>query len=251
MEPFVEYKIEHGLATISFFHPAHNSLPGYQLNRLADCITELGLQEDVRLILLTSAGEKTFCAGASFDELMSIQDEATGKLFFGGFANVILAMRNCPKLIVCRVHGKAIGGGVGLASAADYTMANQYASIRLSELAVGIGPFVIGPAVERKMGTAAFQMMALNPEEWQTAQWAKQRGLYCEVFDSTSQLDEYLKYFCQKLLSYNPLALVSLKRVFWEGTQHWESLLLERAAISGSLVLSEHSKRAIEAFKSK
>lgn len=251
MEPYVNYTIESGLAKIEFFHPAHNSLPGHLLEKLSLTIEELGQDDRAKIILITSAGEKSFCAGASFDELMSIQDEATGKLFFGGFAKVILAMRNCPKLIVCRVQGKAIGGGVGLASAADYTMANQYASIRLSELAVGIGPFVIGPAVERKMGTAAFQMMALNPEEWQTAQWAKQRGLYCEVFDSTSQLDEYLKYFCQKLLSYNPLALVSLKRVFWEGTQHWESLLLERAAISGSLVLTEHSKRAIEAFKSK
>jgi len=249
MEAYVDHAIENGLATIQFYHPAHNSLPGFLLQNIADEFTRLGAREDVHIILLKSGGERSFCAGASFDELMNIQDLEAGKAFFSGFAKVILAMRKCPKIVLCRVQGKAIGGGVGLASAADYTMATRFASIRLSELAVGIGPFVIGPAVERKMGTAAFQMLALNPEEWQTAEWAKQRGLFYEVFESTEQLDAYMEHFCKKLLSYNPLALKALKQVFWEGTDHWESLLVDRAAISGSLVLSDHSKRAIEDFK--
>lgn len=251
MDAFVNHNIENGLATIQFYHPAHNSLPGHMLAKLAHTIDELGQDERAKIILLTSEGEKTFCAGASFDELSSIQDFETGKKFFSGFANVILAIRNCPKIILCRIHGKAIGGGVGLAAAADYAFATKYASIRLSELAVGIGPFVIGPAVERKMGTSAFQKMALTPDEWQTAEWAKQKGLYNEVFESTQQLDEYILYFSNKLSSYNPQALYKLKTVFWEGTENWDQLLFERAAISGELVLSDYCKKAIEEFKLK
>lgn len=249
MEAQINCHIENGLATISFYHPAHNSLPGFLLRQLAETIRDAGLNKEVLLILLKSEGDKTFCAGASFDELSAITDFDSGKTFFLGFANLILAMKNCPKLIIGRIHGKAIGGGVGLAAAMDYPMASKYASIRLSELAVGIGPFVIGPAVERKMGIAAFQMLALNPTEWQTAEWAKQHGLYYEVFDSTEQLDQYIKHFVSQLLHFNPEALANLKKVFWENTQDWELLLPERASISGRLVLSAFSKNAIDIFK--
>ncbi|MBK8955099.1 MAG: enoyl-CoA hydratase/isomerase family protein [Saprospiraceae bacterium] len=251
MEAFVTHKIENGLATVQFFHPAHNSLPGNLLKELADTIDALGQHEQVNLVLLCSAGEKTFCAGASFDELAAINDRESGKIFFSGFAKVILAIRNCPKIVLCRVHGKAIGGGVGLAAAADYSLASKYASIRLSELAVGIGPFVIGPAVERKIGKAAFQMMAINPDEWQTAEFAKQKGLFNEVFETTEQLDAYIQHFTSKLISYNPAALFKLKSIFWEGTENWDQLLFERAAISGELVLSDYCKKAIGEFKAK
>lgn len=249
MDAQISCLIENRLATISFYHPAHNSLPGFLLQQLADTIREAGLNNDVQLILLKSEGEKSFCAGASFDELSSIQDFETGKTFFLGFARVLLAMRNCPKLIIGRIHGKAIGGGVGLTAAMDYPMASKYASIRLSELAVGIGPFVIGPAVERKMGAAVFQKLALNPNEWQTAEWAKQHGLFYEVFENTEQLDQYIQHFVQQLLQFNPEALLNLKQIFWENTSEWEQLLNDRASISGRLVLSEFSKRAIDTFK--
>jgi methylglutaconyl-CoA hydratase len=251
MEAQTNIQIENGLATISFYHPAHNSLPGALLSELAMHIQQMGMNQEVRLILIKSEGEKTFCAGASFDELSSIADINAGKKFFMGFANLILAMKNCPQIIIGRIHGKAIGGGVGLAAAMDYPMATKMSSIRLSELAVGIGPFVIGPVVERKIGSAAFQMMALNPNEWQTAEWAKSKGLYYEVFDSIEQLDKYIVHFSNQLLQFNPEALTQLKKVFWQGTDHWKQLLEERAGISGQLVLSEFSKKAIAAFKTK
>lgn len=251
MEAFVKCTIENGLANITFYHPSHNSLPSVLLKQLADTIEDCGKNPKVTLLLVKSAGEKTFCAGASFDELSSIQDLQTGKTFFMGFANVILAMRACPKIILGRIHGKAIGGGVGLAAAMDYPMATKFASVRLSELAVGIGPFVIGPAVERKIGASAFQMMALNPTEWQTADWAKQKGLFHEVFESTTQLDQYLQQFINQLMSFNPEALANLKTIFWEHTEDWNTLLEERAAISGRLVLSDFCKDAIQSFKNK
>lgn len=251
MQAQVITQIENSVATISFYHPAHNSLPGTLLDQLTQQIQEAGNNDSVRLVLLKSEGEKTFCAGASFDELILIRDFESGKKFFSGFAKVILAMRNCPKIIIGRVQGKAIGGGVGLAAAMDYTMATKYASIRLSELAVGIGPFVIGPAVERKMGTSAFQLLALNPTEWQTAEWAKQKGLFYEVFETTGQLDQYIEHFIKNLLSYSPDALCQLKKVFWETTGHWERLLDDRAAISGQLILTDYAKNAIEQFKKK
>ena len=213
------------ITTITFYHPAQNSLPGYLLAELADKISVAGADPDTILIVLKSEGEKTFCAGASFTELASIEDFPTGKKFFMGFAGVINAIRKCPKIVIGRVHGKAVGGGVGLAAACDYCMASKYASVRLSELAVGIGPFVIGPAVERKVGFSAFSQMALNATEWQTADWAKQKGLFTESFESVQQLDAYIDHFTADLIKKSPEALMMLKKVFWECTDHWDELL--------------------------
>lgn len=248
---FVSHEIKNNIGYITFGHPSHNSLPGKLLSLLKETITQLGENDDVKLIVLQSEGERTFCAGASFDELAAIQDFHTGKQFFLGFANVINAMRKCPKIIIGRVHGKAIGGGVGLAAACDYCMATQYATIKLSELAVGIGPFVIGPAVQRKMRLSAFSQMALNATEFQTAKWGQDRGLFQEVFETTEQLDAYIIHFTEKLLQSNPDALRLLKKIFWEGTDDWDKLLDERAGMSGMLVLSDFTKNAIAAFKSK
>jgi len=251
MEAFVKTSIDNRLATIVFFHPAQNSLPGIVLSQLAQQIQACGVNPSLDLVLIKSEGEKSFCAGASFDELAAIEDLNAGQQFFSGFSKVIIAIRNCPVPVLGRIHGKAIGGGVGLAAAMDYAMASQYASIRLSELAVGIGPFVIGPVVERKMGLSAFQKMALSPTEWQSAQWAKEKGLYTEVFETVEQLDQYITHFTNTLLTYNPEALRQLKKVFWEDCPAWEEKLQTRAAISGQLVLSEFSKQAIAAFKKK
>jgi methylglutaconyl-CoA hydratase len=251
MQGNVTTSIQNGLATITFSHPAHNSLPSNLLADLVAAIDTSGQQPNVQVLLIQSEGDKTFCAGASFDELAAIQDLETGKRFFLGFANVMNAIRKSPKIVLCRLQGKAIGGGVGIAAAADYSFATQFSTIKLSELVVGIGPFVIGPVVQRKMGLAAYQQLALNAAEFQTAYWAKERGLFAEVFETTAQLDAYMAHFITTLLTYNPEALAELKQVFWEGTSDWDNLLSERAAISGRLVLSDFTKAAIANFKSK
>lgn len=248
----VEFTInEKGIATVEFFHPLSNSLPGKVLNKLANTITEIGEKEEVKVIILKSAGDRAFCAGASFDELISINDLETGKIFFSGFANVINAARKCPKLIIGRVQGKAVGGGVGMASAVDFCYATKYASVKLSELAVGIGPFVVGPAVERKVGTSAMSMMAINATEWYSAEWAKEKSLYAEIFDSVEDMDEAIDKLANQLAKSNPEAMTMLKKVFWEGTENWDQLLIERAAMSGQLVLSDFTRNAINAFKKK
>ncbi len=247
MEGSVNTSHHNGLATITFSHPAHNSMPGYQLAELAKQINEAGSDNSVRLILLKSAGDRTFCAGASFDELMTITNEVDGKKFFLGFANVINAIRTCPKIVIGRIQGKAIGGGVGIAAAVDYCMATNFGSIKLSELALGIGPFVVGPPIERKIGTSAFSQLTINATEWQTAEWAKEKGLYHEVFDSIEQLDAYIQHFAEKLLSASPEALYEIKKILWKGTEDWNNLLDERAGISGRLVITPQAQRAIKA----
>ena len=247
----VNVSIDNNIASIEFHHPLSNSLPGKVLQELANTITEVGTNDAVTVIILKSAGERAFCAGASFDELISIDTLETGKVFFSGFANVINAARKCPKLIIGRVQGKAVGGGVGMASAVDYCMATKFASVKLSELAVGIGPFVVGPAVERKIGTSAMSQLAIDATEWQTAQWAKDKGLYTEIFDSVDEMDSAIEKLAKTLASSNPEAMQMLKNVFWEGTEHWDDLLVERAAMSGKLVLSDFTRNAINKFKKK
>ncbi len=240
-----------GISTVEFGHPLSNSLPGKILQKLTEAITFLGEDSDVKVIILKSTGERAFCAGASFDELISITDLETGKKFFSGFANVINACRKCPKLIIGRVHGKAVGGGVGVASAVDYCYATKFADVKLSELAVGIGPFVVGPAVERKLGRSAMSQLAINATEWRSANWAMDNGLYAEIFDSAEEMDEQINTLANQLAKSNPEAMRLLKQVFWQGCENWDDLLKERAAMSGELVLSYFTVNAINAFKKK
>lgn len=251
MEGTITSSVANGIGTITFFHPQSNSMPGTQLRNLAAEIEKLGKDDNAKVIILQSEGDKTFCAGASFDELISIKDIDTGLKFFSGFALVINAMRKAPKFIIARVQGKAVGGGVGIASSADYTFATEAASVKLSELAVGIGPFVVGPAVERKVGTSAFCQLTINATEWQSAQWAKEKGLYAEVFANAAEMDKGIEALASKLASSNPEAMSMLKKIMWEGTENWDTLLIERAGMSGKLVLSEFTVNAINKFKQK
>lgn len=246
---YIETLIQNNIATITFFHPSSNSFPSVLLQNLTDEINLLSKNETVSIIVLKSAGTGAFCAGASFDELFSISNFEEGNRFFSGFANVINAMRKCPKLIIGRIHGKAVGGGVGLAAACDYTFATDKSDIKLSEIAIGIGPFVIEPAVSRKIGKMAMSEITLNPTAWKTSKWAFVKGLYSEVFDSTDELDKRLDEYTNELSSYNYDALFEIKKVLWEGTNDWDSLLYERAAISGRLVLSDFTKKALEKYK--
>lgn len=247
----VESSTNDGIATITFGHPQSNSLPGSLLQLLAKTIKSTSDDPNVKVIILQSSGEKTFCAGASFDELVAIEDLETGLKFFSGFAMVINACRTSSKLIIGRVQGKAVGGGVGIASAVDYCFATKHAEVKLSELAVGIGPFVVGPAVQRKIGLSAMSELAINASSWRSAEWAMQKGLYNEIFDHHEKMDEAIQTLAAKLSISNPAAMLALKKIFWEGTDDWDTLLVDRAAISGTLVLSDFTREAIQAFKNR
>ncbi|MCH3881186.1 MULTISPECIES: enoyl-CoA hydratase/isomerase family protein [Tenacibaculum] len=241
--------IQNNIATVEFGHPASNSFPSELLDRLTKELNVLSENETVSVIVLKSEGDRAFCAGASFDELVAISNLEEGKAFFSGFANVINAMRNCSKLIIGRVQGKTVGGGVGLAAACDYVLATEHASIKLSEFTIGIGPFVIAPAVERKIGVSGLAELTIDATSWKTAYWAKDKGLYAKVLENTSELDKEVDLLAEKLASYNPEALSAMKKALWLGTENWNNLLIERAEMSGKLVLSEFTKNALNKFK--
>jgi methylglutaconyl-CoA hydratase len=241
----VTARVGDGIATIEFAHPKGNSLPSELLRRMADAVDEVGADSEARTVVLRSGEPGPFCAGASFDELRSIDDAATGKEFFMGFARLILAMRRCPKFIIARVHGKVVGGGVGVVAASDYAIASAGASVRLSELAVGIGPFVVGPVIQRKIGLGAFQALAVDATAWRDAAWAERHGLYAEI---APDLDAAVEAKAAQLAAYNPEAIARMKATFWDGTEQWDALLEERAAMSGTLVLSAFTRQAIAAF---
>ncbi|MGB1452671.1 MAG: enoyl-CoA hydratase/isomerase family protein [Crocinitomicaceae bacterium] len=243
--------IENQIGIIEFGHPLSNSLPGNILNKLALTITELSKNENCKVILLKSAGDRAFCAGASFDELVAIKDLEEGRIFFSGFAKVINACRTSQKIIVARIQGKAVGGGVGIAASADYAFATKHSAVKLSELAIGIGPFVVGPAVQRKIGLSAMSELAIDATQWRSAEWAQNKGLYSSVSESSEIMDEKINELIQKLANSNPDAMRELKEIFWAGTEDWDELLARRAEISGRLVLSEFTRNAIHAFKKK
>ena len=249
-EGYVKSHSEHGITTIEFFHPKSNSLPLKMLDALAQEIHYAGTH-DSKVVVLRSAGIGAFCAGASFDELMAVKNEREGMEFFSGFANVINAMRKCTKLIIGRIHGKCVGGGVGLAAAVDYAIAVKESEVKLSELAIGMGPFVVGPAIERKIGTSAFSQLSIDTTLWRNADWAKQKGLFAEVHQSEQDLDEAIYRLTNSLAHTSPAAMAEMKKVFWRGTENWDTLLKERAIISGRLILSDFTKNAIETFKNK
>lgn len=251
MEAYVHTRVENGIGTVEFFHPQSNSMPGFQLNKLAEAIETLGKDPEAKVIQLKSGGEKAFCAGASFDELISISNEEDGLAFFSGFAKVINAMRLAPKFVLVRVQGKAVGGGVGLAAAADYAIATENAAIKLSELAVGIGPFVVGPAVERKIGLSAFSQLAIHAQAFQSAAWALEKGLYTGIYATLEEVDQAMNDLCEQLAKSSPEAMAEIKKACWEGTEDWGEKLIARAKISGRLVLSDFTKNAIQKFKTK
>lgn len=251
MQGSVTLEIKNNIGTIEFFHPQSNSLPSEILNKLASTISQAGTNDEVKVIIIKSKGDRAFCAGASFDELSSIDNFSDGKKFFMGFANVINACRKCPKLLICRVQGKAVGGGVGMACAGDYCFATKYASIKLSELAVGIGPFVVGPAVEKKSNVSAYSILSINATRWFTASWAREKGIYSEVYDTNEEMDEEINKLVENLKNSNPEAMKKLKEAIWSNTDHWDELLEKRAEYSGQLVLSDFTKNAIARFKSK
>jgi len=237
-----------GVATVRFGHPKGNSLPAAVLAELARTIRALGTDDAARVIVLRSDGTGPFCAGASFAELQAIRDVDGGTEFFMGFARVILAMRSCPKFVIARVHGKAVGGGIGLVAASDYAVASTSAAVKLSELAVGIGPFVVGPAIERKIGLGGLQTLAVDAASFRDAEWAERQGLYARLVDSAEQLDETVASLARTLASSNPQAMALMKTAFWRGTEEWDTLLPERAAMSGTLVLSDFTRQALAAF---
>lgn len=247
----IQLQVKSKIAYVSFYHPASNSFPAYLLADLTKTIRSLNDNDEVNLIVLQSEGERTFCAGASFDELLQVDNQEVGEQFFSGFAHVINAMRKSTKIIIGRVQGKAVGGGVGLVSACDYVFAVDSAAVKLSELAIGIGPFVIEPAVSRKIGVPAMSEMSLEAETWKSAQWAKENKLFTQVFPSITTMDEALGVFCNRLSAYNPEALYEMKKAIWQGTEHWDNLLIERAKISGKLVLSDFTRNALSKFKQK
>lgn len=245
----VAVSIHDGIASIEFHHPKSNSLPGKVLRKLAESIIEAGANSEAKVVVLRSKGEKAFCAGASFDELISIEDYETGKEFFMGFARVINAVRTCPKFVLARVQGKAVGGGVGMAAASDYCFATNAAAVKLSELAIGIGPFVVGPAVERKVGKSAFSALTINATEWQDANWAREKGLFNELHGTTEAMDEAIERLAGKLAASNPEAMSMLKTAMWKENSNWDELLEQRAEMSGKLVLSDFTVNAIQQFK--
>lgn len=248
-QAYVKTTIEKSVGYVEFFHPSHNSLPGSILSQLAENIKAAGENETIKVIVLMSGGDRTFCAGASFNELININDAVTGTAFFSGFANVINAMRKCPKFIIGRVQGKTVGGGVGLAAATDYCMATKFAAIKLSELHVGIGPFVVGPAVERKIGLSGMSQIAMDANSFYPAEWAQEKGLFTHVYESIEVLDKAVTTLAQNLCTYNTEAMRDMKKMFWKGTEDWDTLLIERAATSGTLVLSDFTKKTLKKFQ--
>jgi methylglutaconyl-CoA hydratase len=250
-EGHVRTETHEGITTIEFYHPQSNSLPGQLLTALTHEVHSAGNERNTKVIILRSAGTKAFCAGASFDELMEIDTVDKGFLFFSGFAHLINAMRKCPQFVIARIHGRCVGGGVGIAAAADYAIAVEGAEVKLSELAIGIGPFVVGPAVERKIGISAFSSLAIDATMWRDAEWARKRGLYAELHSQLTDMDESVDRLARTLAHSSPEAMALLKATFWKGTEHWDQLLIERAAISGRLILSESSRTALFNFRKK
>ncbi|NBL63884.1 enoyl-CoA hydratase/isomerase family protein [Flavobacterium sp. NST-5] len=245
----IHTQVTNNIATITFSHPAGNSFPSALLAKLTLAFEDLGKNPEVNLILLKSEGKSAFCAGASFDELLAVSNLVEATNFFSGFANVINAMRKCPKLIVGRIHGKTVGGGVGLACACDFTFATNNAAVKLSEIAIGIGPFVIEPAVSKKIGQTAMSQLALDPTEWKSASWAFENHLYNKIFETIEEMDENLHQYLNQMAGFNPEALSENKKILWQNTEHWDQLLYERAAISGKLILSDFSRNALNQFK--
>lgn len=250
LEGTVQASVADGVGTVEFSHPKGNSLPAKLLDDLAGAITKLGNDAAARVIVLRSAGTGAFCAGASFDEFVTLADAEAGKRFFSGFSRVVLAMVRAPKFVLTRVHGRAAGGALGVIAASDYSIALRTASVKLSELQVGIGPFVVGVVIERKLGLAPFQSLAVHAD-WHDADWCERHGLYSALVDDEAALDVAVEAHAKRLASSNPDAMAEMKRIFWHDIGDWEERMNERAAMSGRMVFSNFTHAALTKFRAR
>jgi len=249
-EGSVRITVADGIGTVEFSHPKGNSLPAKLLNELAAAITTVGDDPAARVIVLRSAGSSTFCAGASFDEFTAVKDAEGGKEFFSGFSRVILAMIRAPKFVLVRVQGRAAGGAIGVIAASDYSCAVRGAQVKLSELQVGIGPFVVGVVIDRKLGPAALMNLAVHAD-WHDAEWCERHGLYSELCGDIAALDAAVDAHAKRLAASNPEAMREMKRIFWAGTEDWQARMGERAALSGRMVLSDFTRDALARFRAR
>lgn len=250
MQPTVHTQIENSIAKIQFYNPASNACDPSMLAQMVHAFNTLSANSQVKVILLSSKGNKAFCAGASITHLSELKDMKAATDFFSGFGRLILSMKNCNKIIVTSVQGKAVGGGVGIIAASDYVIATENSGLRLSELMIGIGPLVIAPAVIRKVGVAHFSQLSLKPSTWKDAKWGAAHGLFNELVTDGDSLENVTVDYCNSLASYSAQALSALKSVLWQGTEHWEELLYENAAKTATLSLSEDAQESFKKFNS-
>lgn len=241
----VVYTASPPLAHIEFYHPKGNSLPSRILEELTLAFRRASEEPDLRVITLQSRGDGAFCGGANLDELRAIRDFESGKAYFMRIAELLTAMRDTPGCIIAKVQGPAVGGGVGLIAASDFVCAGQDAPVRLSEVSLGIGPFVIGPAVIRKIGLSAFSTLSLDAGTWYDAHWARSFGLYNRVVESHVELDRVAEQLAGDLAASGPSAVTTLKRELWRGENDWPARLEESAEQSAKLLMTEHTQRLL------
>ncbi len=240
--------IEDGIGTIEFHHPKGNSLPSNLLKQLSEAIQRAGDDHSIKVIRLKSRGN-TFCAGASFDELLAINSEEQAHKFFSGFGSLIESIKTCPKFVVAEVQGKAVGGGVGIIAACDYAIASENASIKLSELSIGFGPFVIAPAVIRKIGLSAFSTLTIDSTTWKTAAWGNEKGLFNEIVQDLNKLNSRTTKLCESLSNHSLEAMRQIKSTLWEGYEELNDIHKKRATLSGTLSQSELTQSILSGFK--
>lgn len=239
---YIHYAAEYGIGRIEFFHSRGNALTSTMLREITSFIRAAGEDPEIKIVMIQSAGEASFCGGASLDELMECDSVKEARDFFMGFAHLLTAIRTCPKLVVVRVQGKVVGGGLGIVAVADLAFATVEASIRLSELSIGLGPFVIGAAVERKIGISAFSELTYLSSIWKDAHWAKEKGLFSAVFETLAALDIAMAAQIIELETYAPEAIALTKKMFWAQTPEWSDELEKRAGYSAKLWIQKKTR---------
>ncbi len=246
MEAYVKNYCEGNIGFLEFGNPAGNSLPSPLLKAFKAGLIALEKDSNVRVIVIQSFGDRAFCGGASLAEMKTLQTLEEATAFFMGIADLINTLRSLSKFVIGRVHGKVVGGGVGLVAACDYVLANRTAQIKLSELSIGIGPYVIEPVVSRKIGGTAFAQLSLDAHQWKSATWAEDKGLYNALFETQVELDLAVKTNAERFASYPEKAVKTLRKLHWKETEHWDKLLPKNAAITGELALQEATQNILK-----
>jgi methylglutaconyl-CoA hydratase len=205
-----------GVVTVTLDRPdVRNALSAGLITELTRCMREIAGREDVRAVILTGEGD-SFCAGAdigymrqtaSFSYEENLEDA-------GRLAALFESIAECPKPVVARIKGAAIGGGVGLVAAADVSVAEEGTIFAFSEVRLGISPATIAPFVLRKIGHSHARSLFLTGERF-GAERAREIGLVHEVAPE-GELDEVVQKKIGQITSGGPESLASTKRLLGE-----------------------------------
>ncbi len=249
-EGSVNYGVEGSIATVTVDHPPVNALNEALWIRIGEIFEEISIRDEIKVVIVTGAGEKAFVAGADITEL-GAKRRFDGEAYSRLCQESLNKVEFCPQPVIACINGFALGGGCELIMACDIRLASEKARIGVPEINLGIIPGAGGTQRLTRIVPKGYAKLMVLSGDMITAEEALRIGLVDKVVAPES-LAEEAKSLAEKLAAKAPVALRIAKKAVNEGIQVSlrEGLNLE-ALYFGILCGTEDKNEGVDAFLKK